>query len=389
MAKKQRKRKFRFLKPFGAVLKAVNKLCLRTFRILTIPVFSPITSKREEILEEKRPIRSGRKSTRWSVLSLVPVRKVVNGVIMRLLAAPVLILFCIFIIVYSSVHPGPQKAIGFSPEGMGLYYEPVLFTSQDGTNLSGWYIPSINAQEVLAEGDKALTRQRPGAVLCHGIGANRRQLITLAMYLNSHGVDVMLFDFRSAGLSSNAPRSFGINERNDVLAAAHTLAAQSSVDPTRVFLVGQDMGGVASLWACGSDPTIAGLVIADVHTDFKKAVESRVGKEGALTKLATDAYVLGCKVFFHANDKQFSSVHAASLLSPRQALMVITREKNESLNQATMQILQRTKAKSQKVVVDKVQSCLLNDIAVIAPTVLEFISRDRSEEQAVLSASVQ
>lgn len=118
---------------------------------------------------------------------------------MRLLDSPVLALFCIVVIVCSSVHPGPQSAIGFTPEGMGFYYEPVRITRKDGTNLSGWYIPSINAQEVLSEGDKALTRKRPGAVLCHGIGANRNHLITLTMYLNAHGVEVLLFDFEAAG----------------------------------------------------------------------------------------------------------------------------------------------------------------------------------------------
>jgi len=201
MAKKQRKKRFRILKPFGTVFNTFKRLLVRTFRILTIPVFSPITSKRDKIHDTKSPIRNGRRSTRWNIQSVIPFRKIANGLIMRLLASPVLALFCILVIVYSSVHPGPQSAIGFTPEGMGLYYEPVRITSQDVTNLSGWYIPSINAQEVLSEGDKTLTRKRPGAVLCHGIGANRNQLITLTMYLNAHGVEVLLFDFRSSGLS--------------------------------------------------------------------------------------------------------------------------------------------------------------------------------------------
>ena len=171
MAKKQRKHRFRFLKPFGVAISTIQRVCYRTFRVLTIPVFSPITYRRDKIEEAKRPVRNGRKSPRWNILSLIPVRGIINGLFMRLLAAPVIVLFCIIVIVYSSVHPDPQKAIGFSPEGMGLYYKPALFISQDGTKLSGWYIPSINAQEVLDEGDKALSRKRPGAVLCHGIGS--------------------------------------------------------------------------------------------------------------------------------------------------------------------------------------------------------------------------
>lgn len=155
-----------------------------------------------------------------------------------------------------------------------------------------------------------------------------------------------------------------------------------------MFIVGQDMGGGASLWACGADPSIAGLVIADVHASFSQAVGSRVGKASAIKKLAKDVYVWGHKDYFRTNDNQFSAVHVASLLSANQSLMIITRDKNEGLKMSTIEILQGTNAKAQKIVVDKVQSCLLNDKTVVAPAILGFITGEGSDKQTVVSNDV-
>ena len=156
---------------------------------------------------------------------------------MRLLETPVVALICIAFMVYSTVHPQPDTDIGVAPNAMGLYYETVTFNSKDGTELNGWYIPSINASEILEDGDKAILRKRPGVVLCHGIGTNRKQMLPMAAFLNSKGYEVLLFDFRSCGLSAPNARSFGLNERDDVLTAVHFLQNESSVDATRLLII--------------------------------------------------------------------------------------------------------------------------------------------------------
>ena len=67
---------------------------------------------------------------------------------MRVLEVPVLALLCIAFTVYASVHPERDSDIGVAPNALGLYYETITFDSKDGTDLNGWYIPSISANEI-------------------------------------------------------------------------------------------------------------------------------------------------------------------------------------------------------------------------------------------------
>jgi len=267
------------------------------------------------------------------------------------------ILFCVFVAVYSSVHPPTKDSFTLTPEGMGLYTEAVSFISEDGSLINGWYIPSLNAAEVLKEGDLALLRKRPGAVLCHGIGATREQLLGLAAYLNSRGTEVLLFDFRSSGLSENSARSFGINERDDVLAAVNFLRGINSVDPQKIIVVGQDMGGVAALRAAVIDHTITAVVMADVHVDLRSAVSMKLAGAGAGTGFFNDAFTMffmwGCKTYFSASDEHFSTIHAASRLFASQSLLLVARQKNQKLKDAAAHIEQATKAKTQKLIEPK------------------------------------
>jgi uncharacterized protein len=83
---------------------------------------------------------------------------------------------------------------------IGARYERVSFTTSDGLELSGWYVPSRNRAAVIAF---------PGR---NGPQAQTRMLAR-------HGYGVLLFDRRGQGESEGDPHAFGWEGEKDIMAA--------------------------------------------------------------------------------------------------------------------------------------------------------------------------
>ena len=294
-------------------------------------------------------------------------------VMMRLLALPLVLFLSIVLIVFLSVRTG-RTEIHFFPEGMRLFYEPVEFKSEDGTVLRGWFIPSLRAEDVLEDGDRALRQIRPGVVLCHGIGSNRGQLLSLAAYLNQQGYETLLFDFRACGQSEGKTHSFGLRERNDVLAAVHFLAEKSTVDRNRIAVIGQDIGGTAALGAAARDYSIRALVVADVDKDMRTAISRRLDKSGMWWDLFETAYLRGYQTYFRASERQLSSVRTAESLSENQSLMVIARSNNQSMKESANIIVTHTRAKTELMMVKGHYSSTLMDTTKVGPPIVNFLN---------------
>ncbi len=224
---------------FGDVLlPAIRGFLSRLFSLLSYSVFSPRSHRLNQTVNRSEAESGNSGSTKWYLPNRAFLRRLGYEITMRILALPIVILFFVAAIVYMGTRPTAAE-ISLYPDSLGLLYKNISFTSEDGTILLGWFIPSLKADDILAEGDKALTRKRPGVVLCHDFGANRDQLLALASTLNREGIEVLLFDFRGSGLSEGKPRSFGLYEQEDVTAAVHYLAEQPTVDSSKISVIGQ------------------------------------------------------------------------------------------------------------------------------------------------------
>jgi len=86
----------------------------------------------------------------------------------------------------------------------------------------------------------------PGAILCHGFGSSRNAVKAGARAIASHGVAVLIFDFRGHGCSD------GILDGGivaDVVDAWHFLSQFPCVDEKRIALIGHSMGAMAAILA--------------------------------------------------------------------------------------------------------------------------------------------
>ncbi len=122
---------------------------------------------------------------------------------------------------YVTTHVG--RAV-VPPDQLGVPHEDVRFTTADGLELEGWYVPSRNGAAVIA---------------FPGRSGPQKQTRMLAR----HGYGVLLFDRRGEGRSEGAPNSWGWGGSRDVEAAVAYLEGRPDVDPDRIGGIGLSVGG--------------------------------------------------------------------------------------------------------------------------------------------------
>jgi hypothetical protein len=135
-----------------------------------------------------------------------------------------------------------HTARGFVPEPeLGAAYDEVSFTTSDGLELQGWYIPSKNRAAVIAfPGRKG--SQRPARMLAQ------------------NGYGVLLFDRRGEGESDGDPNIFGWGGEKDVEAAVEFLRSRPEVDDDRIGGIGLSVGGEMMIEAAAESDGLKALV---------------------------------------------------------------------------------------------------------------------------------
>jgi uncharacterized protein len=124
---------------------------------------------------------------------------------------------------------------------IGADYEHVSFTTSDGLELAGWYVPSKNGAAVIAF---------PGR---NGPQAQTRMLAR-------HGYGVLLFDRRGQGESEGDPHAFGWEGEKDIKAAIAFLQHRPDVDPERIGGLGLSVGGELMLHAAAETDALKAVV---------------------------------------------------------------------------------------------------------------------------------
>jgi fermentation-respiration switch protein FrsA (DUF1100 family) len=134
----------------------------------------------------------------------------------------------------------PEK----TPEEYDLEYEVVSTLAEDGLKLGGWFFPGNNSASVMIQ---------------HGTPGGRQDGLYEASILNKAGFTVLLGSFRAHDESEGDKISFGYHELKDIKAWHEFLLQQEGVDPTRVGLFGESMGGGTSILYAAGDPGVAAV----------------------------------------------------------------------------------------------------------------------------------
>lgn len=148
--------------------------------------------------------------------------------------------------------------------------EAVAFQSADGTRLFGWFIPAAD----IATSDER--RDRATILHVHGNAGNIVSHAYFTAHLPRAGYNVFLFDFRGYGQSEGSA-----HRREDLIAdtaaALDALLAREDVDPGRIGLYGQSLGGAIGLNVMAERREIRAAVIESAFTSWRAVAANALG----------------------------------------------------------------------------------------------------------------
>tara|TARA_B110000259_G_scaffold43527_1_gene50224 strand:+ start:753 stop:1658 length:906 start_codon:yes stop_codon:yes gene_type:complete len=151
------------------------------------------------------------------------------------------------------------------PSQLDLFFEDVSFQSDDGNNLSGWYMPAEKS-------DKAV-------IFVHGHGADRREGMRWFKAVHQAGFNILAFDVRNQGNSTKSFSTMGYFEKQDVIGALDYLQQQKQIQ--RIGIFGTSMGAATSIMAMVDDPRIVAGVFeagwANLDDLYGEIIEQHLG----------------------------------------------------------------------------------------------------------------
>jgi fermentation-respiration switch protein FrsA (DUF1100 family) len=156
-------------------------------------------------------------------------------------------------------HPPEERPkIEQDPSDLGMDFELVGIQSEDGLNLVGWFIPGVNGA---------------GVMIQHGSPGGRQDGLHEASLLNEAGYSVLLGSFRAHDECEGEIISFGYYEQADIKAWHQYLLGRAEVDPDRIGLFGESMGGGTSILYAANDPGVAAVATGSAFSLTREVVE--------------------------------------------------------------------------------------------------------------------
>lgn len=136
--------------------------------------------------------------------------------------------------------------------------ESVTFASADGTRLHGWFLP---ARGVESPSDAATV------IHVHGNAGNIDSHLGFTEFLPEAGFNLFIFDYRGYGQSAGSPwRRKRLIE--DTGAALDAMLAREDVDPQRIGMFAQSLGGAMGLNVMAQREEIRAAVIMSSFTGW-------------------------------------------------------------------------------------------------------------------------
>ena len=158
----------------------------------------------------------------------------------------------------------PHHILVDTPERHGIAYLDLDFEADDGTRLHAWFLPARGAAQA-------------SVLYLHGNAENISTHFASVAWMPAEGFNVLALDYRGYGESQGTP-SLGGAQR-DIDAAMHALLARPDVDPKRVVLFGQSLGGALAIYygAHGKYRTYLSAVVAEsAFSDYRAITREKL-----------------------------------------------------------------------------------------------------------------
>lgn len=158
----------------------------------------------------------------------------------------------------------PEHELRLNPDQVGLRYEDVDLVSADGVGLHGWFLPA--------------SREAAGTlVFLHGNAENISTHLGAVYWLPEEGFNVFLLDYRGFGRSRGKPNLDGVHR--DAAAALRYVVSRKDVDPDRLVILGQSIGGAIAIHTAATiDIPVAAVVAESAFTGYREIVQEKMSE---------------------------------------------------------------------------------------------------------------
>jgi len=226
--------------------------------------------------------------------------------------------FCLVVFVFVPVLLGSlihRIKIGNPPVPEGYSHmsiEDVAFVTEDGLTLSGWFVPEPNSDTTV--------------LICHGLGANKRNFIDFVTLFHGRGYNSLIFDFRGHGDSDGHTVSFGLFETADVRAAVDWLKAHRPLRAKHVFGLGSSMGAMALLRTAADDERIEALVLDSCFVSAQTFAHQHLDRLPILGSVLSELTLAGMSLHAGASFWRLDGRPCLARLAPRPVFFIQGRD---------------------------------------------------------------
>lgn len=164
-----------------------------------------------------------------------------------------------------------------APDQIGLAYRDVGFEAADGVKLHGWFLPAQAVGKTVSKGRAGERTKACTLLFAHGNAENVSTHIASVWWLPAEGVNVFLFDYRGYGRSGGKPDLAGAHL--DFAAALERLMVLPEVDPGRVVVLGQSLGGSIAIVGLARSPhkaRVRALITDSAFSDYRAIVREKL-----------------------------------------------------------------------------------------------------------------
>lgn len=180
------------------------------------------------------------------------------------------ILLCLPLAACTGLLFQPMREHVLRPDQIGLEYREVGFAAADGVGLHGWFLPAQIVDETTGKGRASGVQTACTLLFLHGNAQNISTHIASVWWLPAEGVNVFLFDYRGYGGSAGEPDLAGAHL--DFAAALDTLMKMPGIDPGRIVVLGQSLGGSIAIEGLARSPhkaRVRALIVDGAFSDYR------------------------------------------------------------------------------------------------------------------------
>jgi hypothetical protein len=123
------------------------------------------------------------------------------------------------------------------------------------------------------------TEAKGSILVLHGNAQNLGTHINSVLWLVPAGFNVFIFDYRGYGNSEGKPSLDGVHK--DAEAALETLLSLPGVDQTRVFILGQSIGGPIAIYLVATTlhrKNIRALIVESAFASYRQIAREKMNK---------------------------------------------------------------------------------------------------------------